>query len=84
MEARHKPAPVCEDGIPSWNAGNNSREKKLVVIYHDESIFYANEGPGMGWHDPDNSRSTRPKGRGKGIIVREDIVKKLIQSHTYI
>jgi hypothetical protein len=72
LEARHQPPPHSENDMPSWHAGDPTKTKKLVIIYHDESIFYANEGPSMGWHDSDGSRGLRPKGRGKGIMVSED------------
>ena len=67
LEATHKPPPTCADGIPSWNAGDETKHKQVVFIYHAEAIFKANDAPSMGWHDPQGSRATRPKGKGKGI-----------------
>ena len=75
LEITHKPPPTCSDGIPSWNSGVESRPKKVVFIYHDESVFYANDAPSQGWHDPDKSRAIRPKGKGKGIMVSDFITE---------
>ena len=71
LEQAHKPPPTCTDGIPSWNAGNETKQKRIVFIYHDESVFKANDAPSMGWHDPQGSRATRPKGKGKGIMISD-------------
>ena len=71
LEATHKPPPTCADGIPSWNAGDETKQKQVVFIYHDETIFKANDALSMGWHDPQGSRATRPKGKGKGIMISD-------------
>ena len=71
LEATHKPSPTCANGIPSWNAGDKTKQKQVVFIYHDETIFKANDAPSMGWHDPQGSRATRPKGKGKDIMISD-------------
>ena len=71
LEATHKPPPACADRIPFWNSGNETKEKRVIFIYHDETVFKANDAPSMGWHDPQGSRATRPKGEGKGIMISD-------------
>ena len=64
------PPPLCDDGVLSFDTGNVDAEKKLVLIYHDESIFYSNESPGWRWAEQD--RLTLPaKGKGRGIMVSD-------------
>ena len=41
LEASHLPPPTCEDNIPSWNSGSNSKAKNVVFIYHNETTFNA-------------------------------------------
>ena len=67
LEATHKPPPTCADGIPSWNFGNKTKQRRLVFIYHNETVFKANDAQSIGWHDTQRSRTTRPKEEGKGI-----------------
>ena len=71
LEASHKPPPTCDDKIPSWNAGNESKAKRVVFIYHDETTFAATDALSMGWHDPEGSRQLRPKSKGRAIMVSD-------------
>ena len=71
LEVTHKPPPLCEDEISSWHSGNNTAAKKVVSIYHDETIFHANNAPSRGWHNDQGSRELRPKGKGRGIMYSE-------------
>ena len=48
LEVTHKPPPLCEDMIPSWHSGKETAAKKVVFIYHDETIFHANDAPSRG------------------------------------
>ena len=34
-------------------------------------MFKANDAPSMGWHNPQGSHATRPKGKGKGIMISD-------------
>ena len=73
LECTHKPPPTCEDGIPSWHSGKATAAKKVVFIYHDETIFHANDALSRGWHDDQGSRELRPKGKGRGIMYSDYI-----------
>lgn len=71
IEATHKPPPTCTDKIPSWNAGDEGKERRVVFIYHDETTFSANDATSLGWHDPEGSRQLRPKSKGRGIMISD-------------
>ena len=43
LDISHVPPPVCSDGICGNVLGSVNNSKHLVLIYHDESIFHANE-----------------------------------------
>ena len=43
LELSNVPPPVCPDGVCSNFLGSVTASKDLIHIYHDESIFYANE-----------------------------------------
>ena len=68
LETSHKPPPTCNDKIPSWNACNETKDKRVVFIY-DGTTFAANDALSMGWHDPEGSRQLRPKGKGRAIMI---------------
>ena len=42
----------------------------LVLIYHNESTFHANEGQGTMWVE-DGNLPIRPKSQGRGIMVSD-------------
>ena len=42
-----------------------------MFIYHDETIFHANDAPSRGWHNDQGSREMRPKGKGRGIMYSD-------------
>ena len=43
----------------------------MVIIYHDETTFAANDALSMGWHDPEGSRQLRPKSKRRAIMVSD-------------
>ena len=45
-------------------------EKKVVLVTHDESTFYANDGKKTRWQLPTES-AILPKGQGKSVMVSE-------------
>ena len=71
LEATHKPPPTCDDKIPSWNAGDERKPKRVVFIYYDETTFGANDATSMAWHDPEVSRQLRLKSKGWGIMISD-------------
>ena len=57
--------------IPSTSASASTpTDKKLVMIYHDESIFNTNEGQTWMW-GTDNNPAILPKTKGSGIMVSD-------------
>ena len=52
FQASHLPPPTCEDNIPSWNCGSNSKAKNVVFIYHDKTTFNAYDAKPSVWVDP--------------------------------
>ena len=56
---------------PSTSASASApTDKKLVMIYHDESIFNTNEGQTWMW-GTDNNPAILPKTKGSGIMVSD-------------
>jgi hypothetical protein len=43
-------------------------EKEVVLIFHDECCFHANDGPGYYWR-PKGSSELRRKDRGSALMV---------------
>ena len=64
FEASHLPPPTCEDNIPSWNCGSNSKAKNVVFIYHDKTTFNAYDAKPSVWVNPCGISEVRPKGKG--------------------
>ena len=52
--------------------GNDQYEKRLVMIYHDESSFHANEGQSWQWAEEDK-QMLRPKSQGRGLMISDFI-----------
>lgn len=50
----------------------NVDERKLILVAHDESLFYANDGRRVVWMHDEESRLI-PKGEGRSIMVSEFI-----------
>ena len=73
FEASHLPPPTCEDNIPSWNCGSNSKAKNVVFIYHDKTTFNAYDAKPSVWVDSCGISEVRPKGKGQGIMVSDFI-----------
>ena len=44
LSSTHLPPPSCEDGLTAVHTGIPSATKGLVLVFHDESSFHANEG----------------------------------------
>ena len=49
LQSTHLPPPICCNGQTEEVIGHDSSEKRLVLIYHDESSFHANEGQSWQW-----------------------------------
>ena len=72
LESTHLPPPPCTDGNLEENIGNPAAQRKLVLLYHDESSFHANEGPSWQWAE-EGKLTIRPKSLGRGIMVSDFI-----------
>ena len=51
LRKTHQPPPQCSDEEPQVRIEVDDEKKKLVVLYHDESIYYTNEGQTWMWAD---------------------------------
>ena len=72
LESTHLPPPPCVDGNAEENIGNPGAQRKLVLLYHDESSFHANEAPSWQWAE-EGKLAIRPKSMGRGIMVSDFI-----------
>ena len=72
LKESHLPPPPCSDEPASTPPPDVELNKKLVLIYHDESIFSANEGQQWMWASEDMS-VLKPKTRRSGIMVSDYI-----------
>ena len=43
LSSTHLPPPSCDDSLTAIETGNPSATKHLVLVFHDESSFHANE-----------------------------------------
>ena len=76
LAGTHLPPPLCSDE-PSdalMSSGNDepSPRRKLVLIFHDESIFHSNDDQGWMWGEKGKT-ILKPKGQGRGIMVSDFI-----------
>ena len=69
LEATHAPPPPCSNDLVRVCPEEDESEKKLVLIYHNESTFHSNEGQGWLWAE--GKQPIRPKGHGQGIMVSD-------------
>ena len=72
LQASHLPPPSCPGGETEENIGSNTADKRLVLIYHDESSFHANEGQSWQWAE-ENMLALCPKSQGRGLMVSDFI-----------
>lgn len=62
LQLTHLAPPICSGGSTEEVIGSSTAEKRLVVIYHDESSFHSNEGQLWQWTEQDKL-ALRPKGQ---------------------
>ena len=74
LQASHLTPPSFPDGETEENIGSNTADKRLVLIYHDESSFHANEGQSWQWAE-ENMLVLCPKSQGRGLMVIDFIDK---------
>ena len=69
LESSHLPPPPPSD-MEAYDIGKQDAERKLVLIYHDESTFHAHEGRSKGWSEK-GKQPLLPKGRGRGLMISD-------------
>ena len=74
LSSTHLPPPACEDGLTAIQTGNPSAATHLVLIFHDESSFHANEGQSVMW-DEEGRVPIRPKSQGRGLMVSDFVTE---------
>ena len=74
LEKTHLPPPSCPGGTMQFTVGNPEATKYLVLIYHDECIFHANEGQTVLWAE-DSKVPIRPKTQGRGLMVSDFVTE---------
>ena len=74
LSSTHLPPPACEDGLTAVETGNPSATKFLVLIFHDESSFHANEGQSIMWAE-EGRVPIRPKNQGRGLMVSDFVTE---------
>ena len=72
LQSTHLPPPACFSGQTEESIGNVSSEKRLVLIYHDESVFHANDAQSWQWAEEDKI-TIRPKSQGRGLMISDFI-----------
>ena len=74
LSSTHFPPPLCEDGLTALQTGNPSASKHLVLIFHDESSFHANEGQSVMWAE-EGRVPICPKNQGRGLMVSDFVTE---------
>ena len=72
LQISHIPPPSCSGGHTEEAIGSSTAQKRLVLLYHDESCFHANEGQQWQWTEVDKL-ALRPKSQGRGLMVSDFI-----------
>jgi len=72
LQTSHLPPPSCHCGDTEENIGSDTADKRLVLIYHDESSFHANEGQSWQWAE-ENMLALCLKSQGRRLIVSDFI-----------
>ena len=70
LKDTHLPPPPCSDERAVTLPADAENRKKLVLIYHDESIFNINEGQPWMWATEDTP-IIQPKTKGSGVMVSD-------------
>ena len=72
LKRTHLPPPPCSDERVATLPPDAETRKKLVLLYHDESIFNTNEGQTWMWATEDTP-VIQPKTKGVGVMVSDFI-----------
>ena len=74
LSSTHLPPPSCDDCLTAIATGNPSATKHLVLIFHDESSFHANEAQSIMWAE-EGRVPIRPKNQGRGLMVSDFVTE---------
>lgn len=74
LESTHLPPPLPADGKSIQILGNPEASKRLVLIFHDESIFHANESQSVMWAE-EGKVPIRPKSLGRGLMISDFVTE---------
>jgi len=69
LKESHLPPPPCSDERAA-TPPPDAETRKLVLLYHNESIFNTNEGQTLMWATED-APILQPKAKGSGIMVSD-------------
>ena len=71
LETTHQPPPLPSDNLEQpYPIGNQEAVRKLVFIYHDETVFHTNEDKAYSWTEGGRMK-LNPKGQGQGIMISD-------------
>ena len=65
MEGTHLPPPPYSDELTAFQVGSAEASRKLVLIFHDESSYHANEAQSVMWAE-EGRVPIRPKSQADG------------------
>lgn len=71
LETTHQPPPLPEDGMEQpYTIGDPQAQRKLVVVFHDESVFHSKDDLAYSWVES-GCMKLKPKGRRRGIMISD-------------
>ena len=74
LSSTHLPPPCCDDSLIAIKTGNPSATKHLVLGFHDESSFHANEAQSTVWAE-EGRVPIRPKNQGRRLMVSDFVTE---------
>ena len=74
LEETHLPPLLCSDELTAFPVGCATASRSLVLIFHDESSFHANEGQSVLWAE-EGRVPIRPKSQGRGLMVSDFVTE---------
>lgn len=73
LETTYQLPQLPEDGMEQpYTIGDLQAQWKLVVVFHDESVFHSNDDLAYSWVGNGHMK-LKPKGQGQGIMISDFI-----------